>query len=54
METNDVSNRLASDDKPNDDLCEIISSHVKARAGLSDHSFDSNSVIENLQFQPTS
>ena len=54
METNDVSNHLAFDDKPNDDLCEITSSHVKAHAILSDHSFDSNSVIENLQFQPTS
>jgi hypothetical protein len=53
METNDVSNHLASDDKPNDDLCEITS-HVKAHAILSDHFFDSNSVIENLQFQPTS
>ena len=54
METNGVSNHLACDDKPNDDLVEIISSHVKAHAILSDHSFNSNSVIENLQFQPTS
>ena len=52
METNDVSNHLASNDKPNDDLCEITSSYVKAHVVLSDHSFDSNSVIENLQFQP--
>ena len=54
METNDVSNHLASDDKPNDDLSEITSSHVKAHAILSYHSFDSNSVIENLRFQSTS
>ena len=54
IETNDVSNHLASDDKRNDDLCEIISSHVIAHAILSDHSFDSNSVIENLQFQHNS
>ena len=48
METNDVSNRLASDDRPHDDLCEITSSHVKTHAILSDHHFDSNSVIENF------
>ena len=47
MVTNNVSNYLASDDKPNNDLYEITSSHVKAHAILSDHSFDSNSVIEN-------
>ena len=48
MEINDVSNRLASDVRPNDDLCEINSSHVKTHTILSDHSFDSNSMIENL------
>ena len=35
-------------------VLEAISSHVKEHAILSDHSFDSNSVIENLQFQPAS
>ena len=50
METNDVSNHFTYDDKPNDDLFEITS-HVKAHAILSDYSFDSHSVIENLQFQ---
>ena len=54
METNDVPNHLAFDDKPDDDLCEITSFHVKAYAIMSDHSFDFNSYIENLQFQPTS
>ena len=54
METNDTSKHLASDNKRDDDLCEVISSHVKVHAILSDHSFDSNSLIENLQFQPTS
>ena len=49
METNDVSNHLASDDKTNDDLCEIISSHIKTYAILSDYYFYSNSVIENLR-----
>ena len=53
METNDVSNHFAYDDKPNDDLCEITS-HVKTHAIMIDYSFDSNSVIENLYFQPTS
>ena len=51
---NDVSNHLASDDKQNNDLCKITSTHVKTQAILNDHSFDSNSVIENIQFQPTS
>ena len=54
METNDISKHLASDNKPNDDLCEVISSYVKVHTMLNDHLFDSNSVIENLQFQPTS
>ena len=53
MESNHVSNHLAFDDNPNDDLCDITSSHVKAHAILSDHSSNSNFVIENLQFQPT-
>ena len=48
METNDISKHFASDNKPNDNLCEVTSSHVKAHAILSDHSFDSNLVIENL------
>ena len=50
----DVLNHLASDDKHNNDLCEITSSHVKTQAILSDNSFDSNSMIENIQFHPTS
>ena len=54
MKTNDILKHLASDNKPNDNLCEVTYFHVKAHAILSDHSFDSNLVIENLQFQPTS
>jgi hypothetical protein len=58
METSDASKHLASDSQKPNDLCEVnveaTSSHVKAHAILSDHSFDSNSVIESLQFQPSS
>ena len=54
METNDTSKHLASSNKPDDDLCEVIFLHVKLHAILNDHSFYSNSVIKNLQFQPTS
>ena len=48
MDTNDTSKHLASDNTPNDDLCKVTSSYVKAHAILSDHSFVSNSVIKNL------
>ena len=55
METSDTSKHLASDSQQLYDLCELNVeanlSHNKAHAILSDHSFDSNSVIENLQFQ---
>jgi hypothetical protein len=54
METCDTSKHLASNSQKLNDLCEVNieanSSHVKAHA-IFDHSFDSNSVIENLQFQ---
>ena len=54
METSDTSNDLSSDSQQLNVLCEFnveASSHVKTHAILSDHSFDSNSVMENLQFQ---
>ena len=55
METSDTSKHLASDSQQLNDLCELnvdaTSSQVKAHAILSDRSFDSNSIIENLQFQ---
>jgi hypothetical protein len=51
METNNTSKHLASDNKSDNDLCEVTYFHVKTHAILSDHYFDSNSVIENLQFQ---
>lgn len=55
METSDTSKHLASDSQQLDDPYELNVeanlSHIKAHAILSDHSFDSNSVIENLQFQ---
>ena len=54
MEINDISKHLASDYKPNDGLDEVTSSQVKAHVIFSDHSFDLNSVIENLQFEPIS
>ena len=53
MKINDTSKHLAFNNKADDDLCEVTS-YVKAHAILNDHSFDSNSVINNLQFQPTS
>ena len=58
METNDTSKDLAPDIQQLNDFCElsveVILPHVKEHAILSDYSFDSNSVIENLQFQPAS
>ena len=54
METNDISKHLTFDNKPDDNLCEVTSSHVNVHAILNYHSFDSNSIIENLQFQRTS
>jgi hypothetical protein len=54
IEANDTSKHLVSDTKSDNVLCEITSSHVKTHVILNDHSFDSNSVIVNLQFEPTS
>ncbi len=55
MEGSDISNHLASDSHLLNDLCEVnvetSSYYVKAHAILSDHPFESNSVIENMQFQ---
>lgn len=51
MGTNGSSKYLASDDKPHNDLCEVTTCHVKAHAILSDDSFYSNSMIENIYWK---
>ena len=54
IEISDTSKQLVSDSQQLNDLCELnieaTLSHVKAHLFLSDHSFNSNSVIKNVWF----
>ena len=58
METNDSSEPSALITKLQSDFMDVTfdstSSRVKANSILTDHIFDSNSVIENLRFSPSS
>ena len=55
METSDISKHLSSDSHLLNDLCEVnvetSSCYVKTHVILSDHPFESNLMIKNLQFQ---